>query len=76
MVVLGGDAMMRFLRYFVYCLVLFLLFGANSACSSPKALVEESIFQAGDVAQGKKITHDFTLKNIGDEVLTIDIKRC
>jgi len=68
--------MMRFLRYFVYLLAVFLLFGANSACSSPKAVVDEPVFQAGDVAQGKKITHEFTLKNIGDEVLTIDIKRC
>ena len=68
--------MVRFLRYFAYCLVIFLLFGANSACTSPKAVVDESTFQAGDVAQGKKITHDFTLKNIGDDVLTIDIKPC
>lgn len=68
--------MIRFMRYFVYCLVLFLLAGANSACSSPKAFIEEPVFHAGDIPQGKNITHEFVLKNIGDDVLTIDIKPC
>ena len=68
--------MVRFLRYFVYCLVIFLLLGANSVCVSPKVFVDKPVFHAGDIAQGNEITHEFTLKNIGDEVLTIDIKRC
>lgn len=47
-----------------------------TACSSPRVTVDNALFDGGDVPQGKKIIHAFMLKNTGDGILTIKIKRC
>jgi hypothetical protein len=47
------------------------------AYGAPKAVVvSDSTYNAGDVLQGKPITHDFILKNEGNEALTIQVNPC
>ena len=47
-----------------------------AACGTPRAVVDNAVYDAGEVPQGQKITHTFILKNTGDADLTINIKRC
>ena len=48
---------------------------AESAQPRPKAVVVEAVKDAGGVAKGEKITHDFVIKNEGDAPLEItDVK--
>ncbi|MBN1637059.1 MAG: hypothetical protein JW920_11120 [Deltaproteobacteria bacterium] len=47
-----------------------------SACGDPKVFIENPVFDAGNIAQGKKIEHTFIIQNIGYKVLTYEIKRC
>jgi hypothetical protein len=47
------------------------------AYGAPKAVVvSDSTYNTGDVLQGKSITHDFILKNEGNEALTIQVSPC
>lgn len=46
------------------------------AYAAPKAVVEESVFHAGDIPQGTPITTVFLVKNMGDEPLMIQVKAC
>lgn len=47
-----------------------------SAFAAPRAAIENPLFDAGDIPQGKKISHDFFLKNTGDKELTFKITPC
>lgn len=46
------------------------------AYASPKAVVEESVFNAGDLPQGTPLITVFLVKNAGDEPLTLQVKSC
>jgi len=43
----------------------------ESAPSGPKAVVEEPLFDAGKVAKGEDVVHDFVIRNEGDAPLNI-----
>jgi hypothetical protein len=55
-----------------------ILFGiiSSAANAMPKAVVEEPVFNAGEIPQGKAIIHDFIVKNTGDKPLEIKVKPC
>ncbi len=68
--------MMRLLHIvFFFLILLFLCLSLTYA--APKAYIDQTDFYAGEILKGKEVTHEFTLKNTGDEPLIIkDIKRC
>lgn len=43
----------------------------ESTASGPKAVIEEPIFDAGKVAKGEDVVHDFVIRNEGDAPLNI-----
>lgn len=55
-----------------------MLFAAISsiANATPKAVVDEYVFNAGEIPQGKTIIHDFVIRNTGDKPLEIKVKPC
>ncbi len=61
---------MKSLR-FVFSVTAVLLFCSSIALAAPHAVVENSVFDFGEIAQGKKVDHNFILKNNGDSMLTI-----
>jgi len=52
------------------------LFFANSASAAPKILIDEYVYNAGNLPQGKTIVHDFIIKNTGDRPLEISTEPC
>ncbi len=44
----------------------------TAVAAGPKIVVPEPAYQFGAVREDEKITHDFVVKNEGDEKLTID----
>ena len=59
----------------VVALILFAVI-ASAANATPKAVVDEPVFNAGEIPQGKAIIHDFIIKNTGDKPLEIKVKPC
>lgn len=55
-------------------LVLFLIPGYGYC--APKVKVDNPVYNAGEVPQGKQISHEFVIENSGDETLTIIVKPC
>lgn len=55
-----------------------IMFAAMStiAYAAPKAAVDEYVFNAGEIPQGKAIIHDFIIRNTGDKPLEIKVKPC
>lgn len=49
---------------------------ADNVYCAPKVKVDNPVFDAGEIPQGKKISHEYTIENIGDEILTIMVKPC
>lgn len=49
---------------------------SGNAYCAPKVKVDEPVFDAGEIPQGKQISHEFTIENVGDETLTIMVKPC
>ena len=49
---------------------------SSSANAMPKAIVDEPVFNAGEIPQGKAIIHDFIIKNTGYKPLEIKVKPC
>ena len=49
---------------------------SSAANAMPKAVVDEPVFNAGELPQGKAIIHDFIIKNTGDKPLEIKVKPC
>ena len=47
------------------------LFSAAVACAAPELAVEQGTFNFGNIAQGKKVQHNFSIKNSGDAPLLI-----
>lgn len=42
----------------------------------PKASIPGVVYDAGEIPQGKEISHEFSLKNTGDEPLTFKVRPC
>jgi hypothetical protein len=57
-------------------MLLIVLILSGIAYGAPKALVDEYVYNVGDIPQGQQIIHDFIIKNAGDEPLTIQAKPC
>ena len=54
-----------------------LLFASTSIChASPKVQVDQDVYDAGTVYEGKDVSHEFILKNVGDQKLTFKAKPC
>ncbi len=49
---------------------------SSAANATPKAVVNEYGFNAGEIPQGKAIVHDFIIKNTGDKPLEVKVKPC
>jgi len=59
----------------VIMVALFLII-SNAANAAPKAVVDEYVYNVGEISQGKPIIHDFIVKNSGDKPLEIKVKPC
>jgi hypothetical protein len=68
--------MLGFKKYvlFLACLIVPLI--APYTYGAPKVLIKEMVYDAGEIPQGKKIVHDFLIKNVGNEVLALKVKPC
>jgi len=49
---------------------------ASICHASPKVQVDEAVYDAGTVYEGKDVAHEFILKNVGDQKLTFKAKPC
>jgi hypothetical protein len=49
---------------------------SSAANATPKAVIDEYVFNAGEIIQGKAIVHDFIIKNTGDKPLEVKVKPC
>jgi hypothetical protein len=63
---------MSMFRSFTSGLILLVCLLAGNAWAAPKLLVEQSIFDFGEVLQGQKVRHSFIFSNGGDEPLLIE----
>ncbi|MGC9325125.1 MAG: hypothetical protein ACP5G0_10315 [Desulfomonilia bacterium] len=46
-------------------------------CSAaPRIEIAEPVHDAGEVLEGTEISHEFLLKNVGDEILSLKVKPC
>ena len=58
-------------------LAMFILpFLVAPAQAAPRVVVDQSVYDAGEVPQDKPIAHAFSLRNTGDADLTIKVKPC
>lgn len=51
------------------------LFPQPALCA-PRAEPQDPVFDAGELPQGKDLTHEFLLKNVGDEPLVFKARPC
>jgi hypothetical protein len=70
--------MVKEMRYAVLLgtMVMLLFIGVGESLAAPKVQVDQTVYNAGPVPEGKEITHEFVLKNIGDKTLSFKIKPC
>ena len=68
--------MLRFFRNVSLFFALIIFAVAGSAYAVPRVKIDNPVFHAGSIPQGKEISHEFTIENIGDEPLTITVKPC
>ncbi|MDD5170093.1 MAG: hypothetical protein PHN75_14840 [Syntrophales bacterium] len=59
---------------FLPCLIVPLM--TSQACGAPTVVIEEMVYDAGEIPQGKKVVHDFPVRNAGNEALIIKVKPC
>jgi len=59
----------------ILAVLVFVLPPQTSYCA-PKAQAQNPGYNAGEVPQGKDISHEFLLKNTGDEPLVFKIRPC
>jgi len=52
------------------------VFAAGNAHGAPRVKVDNPIFDAGEIPQGKELSHEFTISSIGDETLSITVNPC
>jgi hypothetical protein len=74
----GGDSMIDYLKFTSLFLVLFALslISVPSCHASPKVQVDQAVYDAGTLSEGKDMSHEFILKNIGDQKLIFKSKPC
>jgi hypothetical protein len=60
----------------LYVVLMLVVLFSGAAYAMPKAVVEQNAYNAGDIPQGKPIVCEFTIKNSGDEPLTIKAGSC
>jgi hypothetical protein len=74
----GGDSMINSLRItgvLIAWLALSLI-AAASCHASAKVQVDQAVYDAGTIYEGKDLSHEFILKNGGDQKLTFKPKPC
>jgi uncharacterized protein (DUF58 family) len=74
----GGDTMINSLKFaslFVMLLALSLI-SATSCHASPKIQVDQAVYDAGTLSEGNDLSHEFILKNVGDQKLIFKSKPC
>lgn len=59
----------------IFVVMILLLYSGISYCA-PKVLVQNTVYDAGDVPQGKEISNEFILKNTGNEPLILKVRPC
>jgi hypothetical protein len=74
----GGDSMINSLKFTSLFMVWFALslISVTSCHASPKVQVDQAVYDAGAIYEGKDIFHEFILKNIGDQKLIFKSKPC
>ena len=68
--------MKRFPCLFMIFLISILLIHPRISYCAPRAFIQNTVYDAGDVPQGKEISNEFTLKNTGDQPLTFKVRPC
>ncbi len=53
-----------------------LVFLPQHSLCAPRAVPQGPVFDAGEIPQGKDLTHEFLLKNAGDEPLVFKARPC
>ncbi|HDP24412.1 MAG TPA: DUF1573 domain-containing protein [Deltaproteobacteria bacterium] len=68
--------MFRTIPYSVV-LSMFMLAVMTGLClAAPRIEIAEPLFDAGEVLEGKDVSHEFVLKNIGSDPLIVTVKPC
>ncbi len=60
---------------FIVWVVISLVSAAPSQ-ASPKVQVDQDVYDAGTLYEGKDLSHEFILKNVGDQKLIFKPKPC
>ncbi|HOO38959.1 MAG TPA: hypothetical protein PLU81_10665 [Deltaproteobacteria bacterium] len=68
--------MLRFLKNVSLVLILMVFAASGTVYAAPRVKVDNPVYHAGEIPQGKEISHEFTIENIGDESLTMTVKPC
>ncbi|MEN6475587.1 MAG: hypothetical protein ABFD81_16355 [Syntrophaceae bacterium] len=68
--------MRAFLKALFTSLLVVIPVATSLADGLPKAIVDEYVYQVGNIQQGKPIVHDFIIKNVGDAPLTVKAQPC
>jgi len=69
--------MVKKTRYFILPLfMIFIVLCSGKVFSAPVVVADQTSYDAGQVPEGKEISHEFALKNTGDQILTFKIKPC
>ncbi len=66
---------LRITGLIMVCLALSLI-AAASCHASAKIQVDQAVYDAGALSEGKDFSHEFVFKNIGDQKLTFKPKPC
>jgi hypothetical protein len=74
----GGYSMINSLKYTSLFIAFFALslISVTSCHASPKVQIDQAVYDAGTLFEGKDISHEFVLKNGGDQKLTFKPKPC
>jgi hypothetical protein len=74
----GGDFMANHARYIIMIatMVAFIFIGIEEGYTAPKVQVDQAVYDAGSVSEGKDISHEFILKNSSDKTISFKIKPC
>jgi len=69
--------MVKRTRYLILPVIMgFLVLCSGNVFSAPVVVADLTTYDAGQVPEGKEISHEFVLKNTGDQTLTFKIKPC
>ncbi len=69
--------MVKNTQYFILSAVMvFLLLCSGKVFSAPVVVADLTTYDAGQIPEGKELSHEFVLKNTGDQLLIFKIKPC